>query len=185
MNPADALMLMTWLLAAPRTGPVEDSGATAALSAISGTAITAVMRSRGTRDLTTAEQYLLQALGATVGHERRGTLYAGDVPAAQTTAILLPHRVPASARDLLGIAEHGAALDVACDVPLGRALGGLGVRREPLDVELTAGERDEDGNEQVIRSTARLWLGGPVALVTERIYTAFLGAFPGPWAVPR
>lgn len=177
MNSAGALI--TWLLAAPRTGPVEDSGATAALEAIAGTGITAVMRSRCTRDLTTCEQYRLQALGATAGHERRGMLYAGAVPAAATTAVLLPHRVPAAARDLLGITERGTILAVACDVPLGRALRGLGVRREPLALELTPGQLDADGDEQVIRSTARLWLGGPVALVTEHFYAKFLGTFPG------
>jgi hypothetical protein len=178
MNDADALI--AWLLARPE-GPVEDNGATAAFTAISGGEITAVMRSRRVRELTAREQYLLQALGATTGHERRGVLYAGTVPAAATTAILLPRRIPASVREVLGIAESGAVLPAASEVPLGRALRGLGVRREPLDVHLTPGRRDTHGDEQVIRATARLWLGAPIAVVTEQVYLGLLTAFPGPW----
>lgn len=178
---ADAEALAAWLLAAPRGGPVEECGATAALAAISGTAVTAVMRSRRARQLTTRQQYLLQSLGATTGHERRGILYAGKVPAAATTAILLPRRIPAGVRDILGITGTGAAVPVARDVPLGPALAGLGVRREPLEARMTPGRRGPDGHEQIICSAARLWLGGPVALIVERIYRGFLTAYPGPW----
>jgi hypothetical protein len=177
---SDAGMLIAWLLAAPRDRPVEDGGATAAFAAISGAEITAVMQSRGPRELTRREQQQLQALGATSGHERRGTLYAGTVQAAATTAVLLPHRIPAAVRQTLGIGPGGDALPER-GVPLGRALGGLGVRREPLEVVPTPGERDAGGNELVICSAARLWLGCPIAIVTERIYQKFLAAYPGPW----
>jgi hypothetical protein len=173
--------LIAWLLAAPRHSSVENCGATAAFAAISGIEITAVMHSRGPRELTQREQQLLQALGATSGHERCGTLYAGNVPAAATTAILLAHRVPADARATLGIGSHGDALPAAADVPLGRALSGLGVRREPLEVVPTPGGRDVDGSELVISSAARLWLGCPIAIVTERVHREFLACFPGPW----
>jgi hypothetical protein len=173
--------LMAWLLAAPRSRPVEQCGATAAFAAISGTDIAAVMHWRGTRELTAREQYLLQPLGATTGHERLGTLYAGPVRAAATTAILLPHRIPAAVREALGIGGRPAGT-AAPDVPLGRALDGLYVRREPLDVQPTPGQRDAAGREQVICSTARLWLGCyPIAIVTERVYREFLVAYPGPW----
>jgi hypothetical protein len=178
---SDIGTLIAWLLAAPRHSPVEACGATAAFAAISGTEIAAVTHARGTRELTQREQQLLQALGATTGHERSGTLYAGNVPAAATTAILLPHRVPATVRATLGIGPPGDMLPMVPGVPLGRALGGLGVRREPLEVVPTPGERDADGAELVISSAARLWLGGPIAIVTERVYREFLACFPGPW----
>jgi hypothetical protein len=177
----DAEALAALLLTAPLGGRVEDRGATAILAAVSGADVTAVMWSRRSRTLTARQQYLLQALGAATGHERRGVLLTGQVPAAATTAILLPRRVPARAREVLGIAGSGAALPVAGDVPLSRALAGLGVRREPLQVRLTPGRLGPDGNEQVICSAARLWLGGPVAIVVERIYREFLTRYPGPW----
>jgi hypothetical protein len=177
----DARALAGWLLAAPLGGRVEDRGAAAILAAVSGADVTAVMWSRRARTLTARQQYLLQSLGAATGHERRGFLLAGQVPAAATTAILLPRRVPARVREVLGIACSGAALPAAGDVPLGRALAGLGVRREPLEVRLTPGRRDPGGREQVICSAARLWLGGPVAIVVERIYQEFLTRYPGPW----
>jgi hypothetical protein len=178
---SDVGMLIAWLLAAPPRSGVEDSGATAAFAAISGTDIAAVMQSRGPRELTEREQQLLQAMGATTGHERLGTLYAGSIPAAATTAVLLPRRLPAAVRATLGIGPCGSALPAACGVPLGRALAGLGVRREPLEVVPTPGERDGGGNEMVVSSVARLWLGCPVAVVTERVYREFLTAYPGPW----
>lgn len=175
--------LISWLLEAPRGCAVEDGGATAAFAAISGEPVTAVMRSRGPRELTQREQQQLQALGATTGHERRGVLYAGTVPAAATTAVLLTHRIPTAALEAIGADSTGAALADA-DVPLGRALAGLGVRREPLEVLRTPGQRDASGNEQVIWSAARLWLGCPIAIVTELVYKDFLTAYPGPWATP-
>jgi hypothetical protein len=172
--------LIAWLLEAPRGCPVEQGGATAAFAAISGDPVTAVMGSRGPRELTQREQQLLQAMGATIGHERRGVLYAGAVPAAAVTAVLLPHRIPAAALQAIGTDTAGAALADA-GVPLGRALAGLGVRREPLEVLPTPGQRDAGGKEQVIWSAARLWLGCPIAVVTELVYKEFLTAYPGPW----
>jgi hypothetical protein len=179
---SDVGVLIAWLLTAPRDCPVEDGGATAAFAAISGGGITAIMHWRGPRELTQREQQLLLTLGATTGHERRGTLYAGSVPAAATTAVLLPHRIPAVARRALGIGLGGDALPAARGVPLSRGLSGLGVRREPLEVVPTPGERDATGNEVVISSAARLWLGWPIAVVTELVYREFLAAHPGPWA---
>ena len=106
------------------------------------------------------------------------------MPAAAVTAVLLPSRIPRTTLQALGTDADGATIgdDV---VPLGRALAGLGVRREPLEVLATPGQRDADGREQVIWSAARLWLGRPVALVTECFYQAFLGTYPGPWTVPH
>jgi hypothetical protein len=182
VNDVDALI--GWLLEAPSGRcPVEDCGATAALSVISGAEVTVRMSSRGPRELTAGEQRLLQTLGVTIGHERLGILYADNVPAAAVTAVLLPHRVPDTALGALGTDASGAALGDG-EVPLGRALAGLGVWREPLEALPTPGQRDAAGREQAIWSVARLWLGFPIALVTERFYQAFLDAHPGPWTMP-
>ena len=91
------------------------------------------------------------------------------MPAAAVTAVLLPHRIPAAALQAIGTDTAGAAL------------AGLGVRREPLEVLPTPGQRDAGGKEQVIWSAARLWLGCPIAVVTELVYKEFLTAYPGPW----
>ena len=182
MNDVDALI--GWLMEAPGGGcPVEDCGATALLSAISGTRVTAAMHSRGPRQLTRQEQQLLEAPGAVTAHERRGTLNAGGIAAASVTAVLLPQRVPVTALRALGTDVDGAALGDG-GIPLGRALAGFGVRREPLEALATPGQRDASGREQVIWSAARLWLDSPVAVVTECFYKGFLDAYPGPWTMP-
>jgi hypothetical protein len=170
--------LIKWLLAAPQGTPIERSGATAMFAAISGCAIDAVMQARGPRSLTQREQQLLQSTGATIGHERRGTLYAGNVLAAATTAVLLPQRLPAAVRATLGIGPDGETLPGIAGVPLGRALSGLGARREPLDVVATPGAHDAAGYELILCSAARLWLDLPIGIVTERVYAEFLDAFP-------
>ena len=176
MNGVSALIER--LRVVPQGTPVEESGATAVLAAISGCAVDAFMQSRGPRPLTRREQELLQSMGTTTGHERCGVLYADNVPAAATTAVLLPARVPAAVRATLGIGPDGETLPEIAGVPLGRALSGLGARREPLDVAATPGEHDDAGHELVLRSSARLWLDRPIAIVTERVYREFLDAFP-------
>ena len=110
-------------------------------------------------------------------------LSAGGVPAAAVTAVLLPQRVPTTALRLLG-ADTGEFSLGDARLPLGRALAGLGVRREPLEALATPGQRDAFGREQVIWSAARLWLDSPIAMVTECFYREFLDAYPGPWTVP-
>jgi hypothetical protein len=170
--------LIERLLAAPQGMPIERSGATALFATISDCSVDAVMHTRAPRALTQHEQQLLQSMGTTTGHERRGTLYADNVPAAATTAVLLPQRLPAAVRATLGIGPDGETLPEIAGVPLGRALTGLGARREPLDVAATPGAHDDAGHELVICSTARLWLGQPVGIVTERVYREFLDAFP-------
>ena len=175
---SDVKALIAWLLGVPQDVPVEQCGATAAFAAISGHDVYAVMRWRGPRDLTPRERRLLRSTGTAIGHERSGALYAGDVPAAATTAVLLPQRLPAAVRATLGIGPDGEALPEIARVPLGRALTGLGARRECLGVVPTPGVRDADGHELVIRSVARLWLDSPIAIVTERVYGQFLDAFP-------
>jgi len=175
---SSATALIAWLEAAPPDAPIEQAGATAAFAMISGHAITAVLESRGPRELAQHEQRLLQSMSTITGHERCGTLYAGGIPAAATTAVLLAPRLPAAVRATLGIGPYGEASPGTTDVPLGWALRGLGVRREPLGVERTPGGHDAAGHEVVLRSVARLWLDRPVAIVTERVYREFLDAFP-------
>jgi hypothetical protein len=175
---SDATALIAWLQATPPDAPIEQSGATAAFATISGHPITAVMQSRGPRALTRRERHLLQSHDTITGHERRGALFAGTIPAAATTAVLLPTRLPAAVRTTLGIGTDGEATPGAGDAPLGRALSGLGARRESLRVECTPGAHDAEGRELVLCSAARLWLGHPVAVVTERVYREFLDAFP-------
>jgi hypothetical protein len=104
--------------------------------------------------------------------------------AAEVTSTILPWRLPASTRRELGIPAPGEPAPPRSDVPLGKALAGLGVRREPLEALATPGQRDAAGREQVLWSAARLWLGSPVAFVTECFYQGFLDAYPGPWTVP-
>jgi hypothetical protein len=103
------------------------------------------------------------------------------VPAAAVTAVLLPCRIPNTALHILGTDSDTTTLG---GVPLARALAGLGVRREPLEVLATRGQVDAAGREQVVWSAARLWLDAPIALVTECFFKEFLDAFPGPWALP-
>jgi hypothetical protein len=135
------------------------------------------MHSRGPRDLTEREQQLLESMGMTTGHERCGTLYAGNVSAAATTAILLPQRLPAVVRATLGIGPDGEALPGIADIPLGRALSGLGARREPLAVVPSPAKCDVAGHEFVVCSAARLWLDCPIGIVTEQVYREFLDVF--------
>jgi hypothetical protein len=183
---SDAAELQAWLMDSRPGTPVEDSGATAVFSRITGAEITAVMRSRRQRRLTRRQQALLLAAGITAGHERRGVLYAGPaVPVAATTAVLVPARIPPRVRAMLGIGTDGTVVPAEADMPLGRALAGSGARREPLEARLAAGDRSADGDRVVIRSAARIWLGTtPVALVTEHVLASFLEAFPGPWDRP-
>ena len=84
----------------------------------------------------------------------------------------------------LGITRSGALMPVPGSTPLGRALRGLGVRRERHDVEiLTPRCTDASGARLAIRSTALLRAadGEPLAWVTERVYARFLEEFPPPW----
>ena len=180
MTGAEALA--TWLLTARPGAGIEDAGATRVLSAVCGTPVTAQIKSRRARPLTASEAGMLAARAGAACHERRGLLVAGPQEvAAQVTAVLIPSRLPAEALARLGIGERGEPAAPAGEVPLGRAVAGLGIYREPLMVSLTPGRRDMRGREQVLCSIARLWYDGPAGLVIERIYRALLDAHPGPW----
>ena len=167
---------------------IERGGATALFEMLAGPAagpVTADVTLRRARPLTRSERRQLRAFAGTSGHERLGTLRTRTgIAVAEITAVILPGRLPPATRAALGIALSGAPLPARPGEPLGRALRGLGVTREPLRVRLTPGARDAEGAEQVIYSAARLWLGAPVALVTERVYRSFLDALPQPQPGP-
>jgi hypothetical protein len=171
------------LLSRRSAAAVEHGGATALFELLAGrdaSPVTADIRLRRARPLTRTERRRLHAPAGTSGHERLGTLRTRTgLAVAQISAVIMPGRLPPATRAALGIALSGAPLPAPHGEPLGRALRGLGVTREPLLVRLTPGARDAAGAEQVLYSAARLWLGAPVALVTERVYLSFLEALPG------
>src|SRR5258708_24914561 len=105
--------------------------------------VDAVMQTRVPRALTQREQQLLQSMDATTGHDRCATLFAGNVPAAATTAVLLPQPLPTAVRAPLAIGPDGETLPGVPAVPVDRALSGLRARRAPLDVPATPGRHDD------------------------------------------
>jgi len=92
-------------------------------------------------------------------------------------------RIPRCARASLGVTRTGTLMPAPGGTPLGRALCGLGVRREQCEVVITPGCTDASGARLAIRSTSLLRTsdGTPPAWVVERIYARFLEAFPPPW----
>lgn len=183
MPPLTGAELLAGLLRQEAAGPVEESGATAIFEAISGSRVQAEVLARDAVQLTPDEHYLLDAGDMYTGHRRWCLLRTETgVPVAETTAVLLPLLIPLSARVALGMSREGEPLGPHTLVPLGKALHGLGVIREPREVRLTPCYLDAAGEVQVMYSEALLrGPDGPVALVTERITQAFLDMFPGPW----
>jgi hypothetical protein len=119
-------------------------------------------------------------------HLREGLLRcAAGVPIAHVCVLVVTSRVPVPARPALGITLSGRLRpgQSADGIPLGRALAGMGVRREQLSVTVERDCLDETGNELAVRSQARLRLPAdwPLALVTELVYASFLAAYPPPW----
>jgi hypothetical protein len=124
------------------------------------------------RALTPAEcRDLRVSLGA-LGHERTGTLRTvnSGLVAAEVSSIVVPGRLPASARTALGIPGAEEPAPTPTDVPLGKALAGLGVRREPLGARLVHDDSTRPGGRVSVTSSARMWLADlPVALASERV----------------
>jgi hypothetical protein len=125
------------------------------------------------RPLTAAECRDLQLSPGARGHERTGTLrtVSSGLVAAEVSSVVVPGRLPASARTALGIPGPEEPAPPPTDVPLGKALAGLGVRREPLGARLV---RDDGtrvpGGRVSVTSSARMWLADvPVALASERV----------------
>lgn len=176
------------LLLRSREAPIE-SGATALFESISGGSPLSAEISVGFADqLTDEERALLGAPVLADVHRREGLLRcATGLPIANVTALVVSHRVPESAHPALGITADGRFQHTPpngqAHSPLGHALRGLGVRREQLSAAAAPGRIHEAGAEIAVLSVARLWApsGWPLALVTERVHTQFLAAYPPPW----
>src|ERR1700733_6250889 len=113
------------------------------------------------RPLTTAECRDLRLGPGSRGHERTGTLRTvnSGLVAAEVSSLVVPGRLPASARTALGIPRRGEPAPPPTDVPLGKALVGLGVRREPLGARLVHDDRTRvPGGRVSVMSSARMWL---------------------------
>jgi hypothetical protein len=169
--------------------PIESGGATAVFEAISGRRLTADVLSSPASRVSPDEKSLLQVHGREILHVRSGVLRCpGCIAVAQVTALVVNARIPDRARASLGVTRSGQLMPVPGSTPLGRALRGLGVRREQRTVVLTPGCRDAFGARLALRSSAllRSAQGMPLAWVIERVYARFLEAFPPPWPdLPR
>ena len=171
------------LLRAAGDQPVE-KGATALFEAIAGARLTASVLISPVARIDPKEKKLLQVRDGEAMHVRAGMLLSSrGVPVAQVTTLVVNARVPHPARASLGITKSGRLMLVPGSTPLGRALRGLGVRREQREAVITPGCIDPSGTRLAVRSTALLRTsdGTPLAWVIERIYARFLEAFPPPW----
>jgi hypothetical protein len=127
------------------------------------------------RPLTAAECLELHTSPGAYGHGRAGTLRTvnSGLAAAEVSSVVVPSRLPASARRALGIPDSDEPATPS-DIPLGKALAGLGVHREPLGARLVRDTAGASGSRVSVESSARLWLADvPVALATERVTAEF------------
>ena len=155
-------------LLARNTGP-----ATILFEELAGEEIRIELAGCAGRPLTPAECRDLRVSADARGYERTGTLrtVSSGLVAAEVSSVVLPGRLPASARTALGIPGPDEPAPPPTDVPLGKALAGHGVRREPLGARLVHddGARSPGGRVSVT-SSARMWLADvPVALASERV----------------
>jgi hypothetical protein len=128
------------------------------------------------RRLTAAECLRLQTDQGAFGHHRTGRLrtVGSGLVAAEVQSIVIAGRLPASARRALGIRGTDEPAPPPSSVPLGKALAGLGVRREPLGARLVRDGTGAPGGRVSVESSARMWLGDvPVALASERVTAEF------------
>jgi hypothetical protein len=133
------------------------------------------MTGRADRLLTSAECFELHAAPGTSGHYRSGALRTASsgLLVAEVTSLVLPWRLPAPAREALGIPSLGEPLPPPSSVPFGKALAEFGLRREPLGARLV---RDPvtTGAHVSVESSALMWLDDvPVALAGERVTAQF------------
>lgn len=133
---------------------------------VSGEEITARVTSRtGRSPLTPDEHRHLESWrdGSAAGARREGELVTGSGrQVARVSSVYLTGRIP----------DPSVIMTLQCtDIPLGRALYGLEVRREPLESETMA------EGPYVLRSRGRLLLHGPdglpVALAEELVLREF------------
>jgi len=177
---------------APPPGPQASSAKTAALigallarnigpatvlfEKLAGEQIRIELASCEDRPLTAAESSELRLGPGACGHQRTGTLRtAGSgLAVAEVSSVVVPDRLPASARRALGIPGPDEPAPPPSSIPLGKALADLGVRREPLGARLVRDSARILGGSVSVESSARMWLADvPVALASERVTAQF------------
>jgi hypothetical protein len=153
------------------TGP-----ATALFEELAGEPVRIDLAGRGERLLTLTECLELNVSPGSYGYRRDGTLRAVNtgLVAAEVSSLVIPGRLPASARRALGMPGPADPEPPPSAIPLGTVLADLGVRREPLGARLTFGTTSASGSRILVESSARMWLGDlPVALASERVTSEF------------
>jgi hypothetical protein len=124
------------------------------------------------RLLTPAECRDLRISSGARGYERTGSLrtVSSGLVVAEVSSLVVPGRLPVSARTALGMPAPEEPAPPPSDVPLGKALAGFGVRREPLGARLVGERAAIAGSRVSVASSARMWLADvPVALASERV----------------
>jgi hypothetical protein len=154
-------------LLARNTGP-----ATLLFERLTGEEIRIELTGSCDRPLTAAERRDLHLGPGARGHERVGALRAvgSGLVAAEVSSLVVPARLPAAARAALGIPGPDEPAPPPTSLPLGKALAGFGVRREPLGARLVHDAGLRPGGRASVSSSARMWLAdAPVALASERV----------------
>ena len=158
-------------LLARNTGPV-----TILFEELAGEQVRIELTGRADRPLTGAECLGLHTSPGAHGHQRTGRLRTANsgLVAAEVSSVVVPCRLPASARRALGIPGTDEPAPPPSDIPLGKVLADLGVRREPLGARLVRDSTGGSGGRVSVESSARMWLAGvPVALASERVTAEF------------
>jgi hypothetical protein len=154
-------------LLARNTGP-----ATILFEQLTGEQVRIELTGCADRPLTPAECRDLRIGSGARGYERTGSLrtVSSGLVVAEVSSLVVPGRLPASARTALGMSGAGELAPPPSDVPLGKALAGFGVRREPLGARLVRDRAANAGSRVSVASSARMWLADlPVALASERV----------------
>jgi chorismate-pyruvate lyase len=154
-------------LLARNTGP-----ATVLFEELAGEQVRIDLTGRADRELTEAECRELRVDPGARGHLRTGTLRTADsgLVAAEVHSLVVPGRLPAAARLALGLPAADEPAPAPSDIPLGKVLARLGVRREPLGARLVRDRAGVFGSRVSVESSARMWLADmPVALAGERV----------------
>lgn len=168
-------------LIAGNTGPM-----TLLLEEVAGEQVCIELASSVDRELTAAERRELRAGAGAWGYHRSGTLcLQSGLMAAEVSSVVIPGRLPAYAREKLGML--GDAASAHSDIPLGKVLAGLGARREPLGTRLVREPADlptgcSSYGRVTVESSARMWLADvPVALASEWVTGEFCQRFGDKW----
>jgi hypothetical protein len=154
-------------LLARNTGP-----ATILFEQLTGERVRIELTGCADRPLTPAECRDLRIGSGARGYERTGSLrtVSSGLVVAEVSSLVVPGRLPASARTALGMPGPEEPAPPPSDVPLGKALAGFGVRREPLGARLVGDRAANAGSRVSVASSARMWLADlPVALASERV----------------